>query len=186
MTINDLAFEMAKNKDDEKSIKKIEKKIKLWESEKSYPTLEDIYQMAYIIKVNPGELLAIRNRGRKQFYKESGDPPTRKHDWIEITDNASIIFSGLSRTFGIFVLIVFMIVLYKFVDTYFGKTGGIVVDQVITQDIQKHTGQENEIINDGSVANMVRRIQKESKGINDNINLINNNVTDNILNSIEE
>ena len=87
MTINDLAFEMVKDKEDIKAIKKLEKQIKAWEDEKVYPTLDDIYKMAYIIKINPGELLAIRNRGRKQFYRESDAPPKRKHDWIEISDN---------------------------------------------------------------------------------------------------
>ncbi|MBR2290184.1 MAG: hypothetical protein IJ867_06315 [Clostridia bacterium] len=53
MTINDLAFEMVKDKEDTKARRKMEKKIASWEKEKAYPTLDDIYQMAYIIGVNP-------------------------------------------------------------------------------------------------------------------------------------
>lgn len=177
MTINDLAFALVKNKDDTNAIKKWEKNIKSWEDEKSYPTLDEIYQMAYVIDLNPGELLTIRNRGRKQFYKESGDPPTRKHDWVEITENASLIFSGLGKTVGIFALIIFCVALYKFVDTFYGSTGGIVEDQVMLQQIQKSTGQENEIINDGSVENMVRRVRSEAAGTDDkseNENVISN------------
>ena len=108
MTINDLAFAMVKNKEDEKEIKECEKKIVFWENEKAYPTLEDIYQMAYIIGVKPGELLTIRNRGRKQFYRESDDSPVRKHDWIEISDNASLIFSGIAKLAGLFRIICFL------------------------------------------------------------------------------
>lgn len=171
---------MVKNKEDKNAIKKIEKKIKSWENEKSYPTLDDIYQMAYIIEINPGELLAIRNRGRKQFYRESDDPPVRKHDWVEITEDASLIFSGLARTFGVFALIVFMIVLYKFVDTYFGTTGAIVEDQVILREIQNVTDPEN-MIDDGTVSNMVRRIKEESRGIK---NIDDEN--ENIVNKINE
>ena len=116
--------------------------------------------MAYIININPGELLAIRNRGRKQFYRESDDPPTRKHDWIEISDNASIIFSGLSRTFGIFALIIFFIVLYKFVDTFYGSTGSIVEQQVIVREIQNHTDPEN-MTEYNTVREMVRDLREK-------------------------
>ena len=119
MTINDLAFEMVKNKDNINSIRKMEKKIKSWEKEKSYPTLDDIYQMAYIININPGELLAIRNRGRKQFYRESDDPPVQRHDWIEIGDDASLVFSSIVKLFSLFVLVLVVVVGYKFYDTFF-------------------------------------------------------------------
>ncbi len=152
---------MANNKENENEIKKIERQIKSWEAEKSYPTLENIYQMAYIINVNPGELLAIRNRGRKQFYRESNDPPKKRHDWIEISDNASVIFSGVSRLFGIFALVAFIIVFYKFQDTYFGGTATQVELEVIDRQIRNGTGQN--VINDGTVANMLKRKRKESE-----------------------
>ena len=161
MTINDLAYEMAKNKENTAEIKQFEKKIKAWENMKAYPTLEEIYQLAYIIEINPGELLALRNRGRKQFYRESDDPPTRRHDWIEINDNMSYILTALGRLTLIFGCIIGCIGLYKFVDTYFGKTGWIVEDQVMLREIQNKTDPEN-MINDGTVANMVHRIEKEA------------------------
>lgn len=161
MTINDLAYEMAKNKENTAEIKQFEKKIKAWENMKAYPTLEEIYQLAYIIEINPGELLALRNRGRKQFYRESDDPPTRRHDWIEISDNMSYILTALGRLTLIFGCIIGCIGLYKFVDTYFGKTGWIVEDQVMLREIQNKTDPEN-MINDGTVANMVHRIEKEA------------------------
>ena len=168
MTINDLAFELTKDKSDTKTINAWEKKIKSWEDEKDYPTLDEIYQMAYIININPGELLAIRNRGRKQFYKEDNKLPSEKKHWYGLNEDAVWVFQGLARAFIIFVVFIFCFKFYQFIDTYYGETGGIVVDQVITQDIQKHTGQENEIINDGSVQNMVDRVKRESRGIHDN------------------
>ena len=178
MSISELAYKMVKNKDSAEEIKRLEKQIKSWEKEKSYPSLDDIYQLAYVININPGELLTFRNRGRKQFYKETAEQKIRKHDWVEISENASLIFSSAGKLFIVFAFFIFCIALYKFVDTYFGETGGIVVDQVITRDIQNHTGQENQIINDGTVSNMVKRIKKEEKNRNSGENLIENNVFD--------
>lgn len=159
MTINDLAFEMVKDKDDKNAIKKLEKKIKSWENEKDYPTLDDIYQMAYIIEINPGELLAIRNRGRKQFYKESNDPPSKKHHWFEIDDDVVLVLIGFARLFGIFALFVFCIVLFKFVDTYFGSTGSIVEQEVIVRQIQNATDPEN-MTEYNTVQEMVKDVRK--------------------------
>ena len=154
---------MVKNKEDITSIKKLEKKIKSWEKEKSYPTLEDIYSMSYIIRVNPGELLAIRNRCRKQFYKESDDPSSiKRHDWIQISDDASIIFSVVTKFFVFFVIIMFSIVFYKFVDTFFGKTGSIVEQEVVLREIQKNTDPDN-MVNDGTVKNMIHRLEKDGE-----------------------
>ena len=150
---------MISKKDDIEGKRKLEKQIKSWENEKSYPTLEDIYLLAYTIKINPGELLAIRNRGRKQFYKESDDPPVKRHDWIEISDNASIIFSCVINFFSVFVIILVVVVVYKFHDTFFGATATSIELDVMEKQIQKGIGEN--IINDGTVANMLRRKKKE-------------------------
>lgn len=153
---------MVKDKYNDNLIKDMEKQIKSWEKEKAYPTLEDIYKMAYIINVNPGELLTIRNRGRKQFYRESDDPPTKRHDWIQISDDASIIFSVVTKFFVFFALVIFSIVFYKFIDTFFGKTGSIVEQEVIVREIQKNTDPEN-MVNDGTVKNMIHRLEKDGE-----------------------
>ena len=162
LTTNDLAFEMVKDKENTNLIKNMEKQIKSWEKEKSYPTLEDIYQIAYIIKINPGELLTLRNRGRKQFYRESDDPPIKRRNWIEISDDASIIFSVVTKFFVFFVLVIFSVVFYKFVDTFFGKTGSIVEQEVIVRQIQKNTDPDN-MVNDGTVKNMIHRLEKDGE-----------------------
>ena len=153
---------MVKDKYNDNLIKDMEKQIKSWEKEKAYPTLEDIYQIAYIIKINPGELLALRNRGRKQFYRESDDPPIKRRNWIEISDDASIIFSVVTKFFVFFVLVIFSVVFYKFVDTFFGKTGSIVEQEVIVRQIQKNTDPDN-MVNDGTVKNMIHRLEKDGE-----------------------
>ena len=153
---------MVKDKENTNLIKNMEKQIKSWEKEKSYPTLEDIYQIAYIIKINPGELLTLRNRGRKQFYRESDDPPIKRRNWIEISDDASIIFSVVTKFFVFFVLVIFSVVFYKFVDTFFGRTGSIVEQEVIVRQIQKNTDPEN-MVNDGTVSNMIHRLEKDGE-----------------------
>ena len=153
---------MVKDKENTNLIKNMEKQIKSWEKEKSYPTLEDIYQIAYIIKINPGELLTLRNRGRKQFYRESDDPPIKRRNWIEISDDASIIFSVVTKFFVFFVLVIFSVVFYKFVDTFFGKTGSIVEQEVIVRQIQKNTDPDN-MVNDGTVKNMIHRLEKDGE-----------------------
>lgn len=163
MTINDLAFEMISDKEDSDGIKKLERQIKSWENEKSYPTLEDIYLLAYVIKINPGELLAIRNRGRKQFYRESDDPPKRRHDWIEISDNASIFFSCFMKLFGLVTIVIVVVVGYKFYDVFLGGTASEIEKSVIEMQIDKHTNPDN-IINDGTVSNMLKRKRGQSNG----------------------
>ena len=179
MTINDLAFEMISDKEDIEGIRKLEKQIKSWEKEKSYPTLEDIYTLAYIIKINPGELLAIRNRGRKQFYRESDDPPVKRHDWIQISDDASIIFSCVIKSFSVFVIIIVVVVLYKFQDTFFGATASSVEFDVMEKQIQKGIGEN--IINDGTVANMLRRKRKEALENSTNITTDVENELENVV-----
>ncbi|MBR2290185.1 MAG: hypothetical protein IJ867_06320 [Clostridia bacterium] len=104
-------------------------------------------------------MLAIRNRGRKQFYRENDDPPIKKHDWIEISDDASLIFSGIARTAGIFALIIFCVVLYKFVDTFYGSTGSIVEQEVIVRQIQNATDPEN-MTEYNTVQEMVRDLRE--------------------------
>ena len=62
MTINDLAFEI-------KSKNVTEKTVKNWEDNKDYPNLDMIYKLAYILEINPTELLVFRDKCRKKFIK---------------------------------------------------------------------------------------------------------------------
>ncbi len=66
MTVNDLVNEINKRK------KKDEKDIDIktvidWENSKSYPELDMCYKLAYILELNPTELLGLRNFERKKF-----------------------------------------------------------------------------------------------------------------------
>jgi transcriptional regulator with XRE-family HTH domain len=131
MTINDLAFVIDKN-----NVKKVEKKIKNWEAGKDYPDLDDIYKLAYILEINPGELLTIRNRGRKQFVKKEEDKP-KKHDMMRALDISYYSIIAFARIFLAIALIVFVIWLLKFVDVFYGDTGAKLEQKAITYEINE-------------------------------------------------
>lgn len=76
MTINDLAFELRK-------YNVTEKDIKAWENDKAFPDLNTCYQLAYIININPTEILVFRDRQRKAFIKRSDKP---KKKWFNISE----------------------------------------------------------------------------------------------------
>lgn len=161
MTINDLAFEMAKDKENRAEIKKLEKKINSWENLKAYPDLEDVYQLGYIIEINPGELLALRNRGRKQFYRESDDAPKKRKDWVEISDNFAIYGSAFMKLFGIFGVIFFAIWFARFVDIFWGDSAVKIEEEIVVRQIKEHTEENYVPINDGTVQNFLKRKNKE-------------------------
>ena len=66
MTIQDLVNEI--NNQKKKNEKDIDIKTVIeWESSKDYPELEMCYKLAYILELNPTELLGLRNFERKKF-----------------------------------------------------------------------------------------------------------------------
>jgi transcriptional regulator with XRE-family HTH domain len=140
MTINDLAFAIDKN-----NIKKWERKIKKWENGKDYPDLNDIYKLAYVLEINPGEFLTIRNRGRKQFVKDS---PKQKatHKIEEILDTSYYSLIAFARIFLIVAAIIFVIWLLKFVDTFYGGTAAKLEDKAITYQIDEYSNGANNVI----------------------------------------
>ena len=73
-----------------------------------------------------------------------------------------MIFSCLSKAFGFFSIILVVVVGYKFYDVFFGGTAGFIEHEVMYRDIQKYTEPEN-MVNDGTVSNMVRRLKKEQQ-----------------------
>lgn len=133
MTINDLAFAIDKN-----NVKKTEKKIKKWEACKAYPDLDDIYKLAYTIEINPGELLTIRNRGRKQFVRTS-EPKPKKHNLERLLDTSYYSFIVFARIFLIIATVVFIMWLLKFVDVFYGKTGAELEEKAITYQIDEYS-----------------------------------------------
>ena len=60
MTISELCLEIKDRRINEKTIKQ-------WESSKAYPDLDMCYKLAYILEINPNELLWLRNYERKKF-----------------------------------------------------------------------------------------------------------------------
>ena len=60
-------------------------------------------------------------------------------------------------------IIIVVVVCYKFYDVFFGGTASEIEKSVIELQIDKHTNPDN-IINDGTVSNMLKRKRKGTSG----------------------
>ena len=108
MTINDLAFEISKNKE---NIKEYEKKITNWEKDKDYPDMNEIYLLANVIGINPTDLIILRDRHRKTLSKKDKVKKYRKINVDEIKEYLYYIAVFLGR-FVIFIGIIAFAVTY--------------------------------------------------------------------------
>jgi transcriptional regulator with XRE-family HTH domain len=140
MTVNDLAFAIDKN-----NVKKWENKIKKWEACKAYPDLNDIYKLAYIIEINPGELLVIRDRCRKQFIKDSKSQ-IKKRKLEKVLDASYDTFRVSARIFLLIAIVFFIMWLIKFVDVFYGNTAGEMVDKALTYQIDEYVNGETNVV----------------------------------------
>lgn len=108
MTINDLAFEISKNKE---NVKEYEKKITNWEKDKDYPDMNEIYLLANVIGINPTDLIILRDRHRKTLSKKDKVKKYRKINVDEIKEYLYYIAVFLGR-FVIFIGIIAFAVTY--------------------------------------------------------------------------
>lgn len=108
MTINDLAFEISKNKE---NVKEYEKKITNWEKDKDYPDMNEIYLLANAIGINPTDLMILRDRHRKTLSKKDKVKKYRKINADEIKEYLYYIAVFLGR-FVIFIGIIAFAVTY--------------------------------------------------------------------------
>ena len=108
MTINDLAFEISKNKE---NVKEYEKKITNWEKDKDYPDMNEIYSLANAIGINPTDLMILRDRHRKTLSKKDKVKKYRKINVDEIKEYLYYIAVFLGR-FVIFIGIIAFAVTY--------------------------------------------------------------------------
>ena len=166
MTTNDLAFELSKRKKTY-DVASLEKKIKKWENDNDFPTLEEIYDLSFALELNPGELLALRNRGRKQFIKKSGEPKTRKFDWMEVSEETNLVLLGLMRAFIILAVLIAGIYFLKGADLWFGPTGAAIEEEIVERQIDMHTD-ENYVPRNETVKEFLNRRNEERK--NNSIN----------------
>ena len=83
LTINDLAFAISKDKE---KVKECEKKIIMWEKDKAYPDMNEIYALANVLDVNPTELLILRDRHRKTLAKKDVNKKCSKIDVDELKE----------------------------------------------------------------------------------------------------
>jgi transcriptional regulator with XRE-family HTH domain len=97
MSISDIALKMNKN-----NTKYYEKKITLWEKNKDFPDLNDIYLLAEILNVDPTLMLTIRDRTRKNIYGIERKP-RKNYAWLEnFLDDLFHVF--LPAIFGFYIV----------------------------------------------------------------------------------
>lgn len=144
-TINDLAFEMAKNKE---KVREYEKKIKQWEKGKDYPNLEEIYLLAYSLEINPTDLMILRDRHRKNFVKTDKKKKVSKIDYDELKEYLYYIAIVLGRFVSAFGIIAFSVVLAKLVKTAVVGNGGTAeFDSIVGNVITDYMEDSNEVNN---------------------------------------
>jgi len=180
MSINDLAFAL-----DKENVREWEKKIKSWEANKSYPELEDIYKLAYILYINPTELLTIRNSSRKRFIKKTAEPK-KSHDWVTIFDNIEISSIIIGRTILFIGLCVFAWGFYNIVNIFFGD-GDKITERILVKQIKDNVNITNEIDNDFENTNSINQITNTeviNNVVNTDVNAKNTNKISNNLNNV--
>jgi transcriptional regulator with XRE-family HTH domain len=97
MSVSDMALKMSKN-----NMKHYEKKIILWEKNKDFPDLNDIYKLAEILDIDATLILTIRDRTRKNIYGIKRKPK-KSHAWLEnFLDDLFHIF--LPAIFGFYIV----------------------------------------------------------------------------------
>lgn len=144
-TINDLAFEIAKDKE---KVGEYEKKIKLWEKDKAYPSLDEIYLLAYSLEVNPTDLMILRDRHRKNFVKTDKKKKVSKIDYDELKEYLYYIAVALGRFVSAFGIIAFSVVLAKLVKTAVVGNGGTAeFDSIVGNVITDYMEDSNEANN---------------------------------------
>lgn len=99
MSQEDLAFALSKD-DYEKTLKL----IKYWEKGNGFPDLNQIYQLAEIIDIDPNEIFKLRENGRKSLsdVKQLTDKQVRKRDRIQANfDDFVLLWPAIVMTLAI-------------------------------------------------------------------------------------
>ncbi len=139
MTINDLAFEI-------KSKNVTEKTVKNWEDNKDYPNLDMIYKLAYILEINPTELLVFRDKCRKKFIKKNNKIKTRKFNKEEFVENFYYIFIASCRVIIIVGVVIFLVAFLRLYDSSING-GAKEIDDYLVNTVENQTSYYNEIEN---------------------------------------
>lgn len=173
-SVSELAFEIARNKDDTKLYIK---KINMWEKEKDYPNLDEIYLLAYALEINPTDLMILRDRHRKNFVKSSKTKKKKKVwcDWEEVMLELRAYFSAITQLFAIFAVC--------YIGVQFARLEGAVngppmdaVDNIVGEQI---TDFMNEY--EGNTSNSI----DNTENVSNILNTVNANNTTNTSNMVE-
>lgn len=169
-SVSELAFEIAKNKEDTKLYIN---KINMWEKEKDYPDLDEIYLLAYALEINPTDLMILRDRHRKNFVKSSKTKKKKKVwcDWEEVMLEVKALFSAAAQLFVIFASFYLCVQLARLVGAYKGPPMDAVdniVGEQITDFMDEYEGNTSNESNANSISNTENVV-----------NLINNNIVNN-------
>lgn len=172
-SVSELAFEIAKNKEDTKLYIK---KINMWEKEKDYPDLDEIYLLAYALDINPTDLMILRDRHRKNFVKSSKTKKSKKVwcDWEEVALELKAYFSAIAQLFAIAAVCYLGVQLARLEGAIKGPPMDA-VDNIVGEQI---TDFMNEY--EGNTSN---EIENESNNTSNTENIVNSLNTTNVVNN---
>ena len=129
MTISDLNMAINHKKVDEKLIKQ-------WENSKAYPDLDMCYKLAYILGVNPTELLGLRNFERKKFKAKGSKKRTFWNS--DVPDEFIWTMKGILGL--ILILIAFyVVVMFKKLENSVIYGGKEELEEIVVETIEKNT-----------------------------------------------
>ena len=142
MTIQDLTKEINNRK--KKYDKEIdEKTIMQWESSKSYPDLEMCYQLAYILDINPSELLNLRNYERKKFKVKKIKQRTFLNS--EVPDEFFWFLKGILGL-ALIMIAFYIVIQVKKLENAVVNGGGEEFEKVLVNEVDKNINQiENDV-----------------------------------------
>ena len=136
MTISELCLAIKDRRINEKTIKQ-------WESSKAYPDLDMCYKLAYILEINPNELLWIRNYERKKFKVKKSK--TRTFWNAEVPDE---FFWAMKGVLGLILILIafYVIANYLKLQNAVLNGGGKEFDQILVNEVDKGINQiQNEV-----------------------------------------
>ena len=149
LTINDVAFALDKEK-----VKLYERKIKRWEANKDFPELEELYNLSFIIDINPTQMLEYREKFRKSFTKTESDMKRPSQLSSDLSEMFYIITRVALNIFLIIVAIVFCRGFMGLVNAVMGN-GDHLTEKVFVKQIDDEVNSTSNEFNNETNENMV-------------------------------
>lgn len=177
-TINDMAFEMSKTKEEE-DVKKYEKKIIAWEKNLAYPNLEEAYLIGTTLgNIDPTELIILKDRHRKNLYKTNNKRKYKKVDWDKVKEYLYYFAITFMRFFIGFAIIFFAASVGKLYNVSLNGPGFSKQDEEIGRQIEVTKNMYN--ITDSS-ENIENNFNEENVN---SLNIEDNDLDENLTNNL--